>query len=323
MNAENARQHAWHCLAHPLAQLGIALVLLNALWLQPHLRNWWSGKLGDLGWMMSAPLLLAAVLSLLLKRRNLIGVLSVGLVGGLWIAVKLLPSVNAAAQMAWLNLTGWPLKLQLDRSDLLVLPGLAAPLWIWFRHPRPVARRSRLAPALMLGLSGLALLADAPAPTDLGITCLAAQDANVYAFRKMHSPSYMSSKGYDAWNIYRSSDGGLNWEILALLESEKSLPEMSDSNVAAAFAQCATHTTVPEQISDPGNANIQYLLLSGKGIYRSTDGGKTLQREVELPTTASITDMLFDPLSNNLIVAAGTDGLWTRAADGNWLHYNE
>ena len=125
MNAENARQHAGRCLAHPLAQLGIALVLLNALWLQPHLRNWWSGKLGDLGWMMSAPLLLAAALSLLIKRRSLVGVLSVGLVAGLWIAVKLLPPVNAAAQMAWLNLTGWPLKLQLDRSDLLVLPGLA------------------------------------------------------------------------------------------------------------------------------------------------------------------------------------------------------
>lgn len=318
MNHPNAR----HCLTHPLMLLGLILVLLNTLWLQPHLPGWWSGKLGDLGWMMAAPLLLSALLVWLLpNRRALVGVLAVGLVAGLWIALKALPSVNSAAQMVWLSLTGWPLKLRLDASDLLAMVGLAAPLSVWYRRPRPAARRLKLAPGLMLGLATLAFLADAPAPADLGVLCLAPQDNAIYAFRKLHSPAYVGSSGYTGWNIYRTRDGGLTWEILATLESEKDLPEMSDPSVSPAFEQCATHTAVPEQVNDPLNARIQYLLLSGKGIYRSADGGQTLVREVELPANTPITDLLFDPATNNLIIAAGTNGLWTRPPDGNWLHY--
>ncbi len=117
----NTLKYAVNGLGHPLALGGLALVLLNALWLQPQHAGWLSGKLGDLGWMLSAPFLLALPLALILHDRRTLGWAALILTGALFSLLKTLPAANEAARAAWLGLTGYPLKLALDPTDLLAL----------------------------------------------------------------------------------------------------------------------------------------------------------------------------------------------------------
>ncbi len=311
----NTLKYAVNGLGHPLALGGLALVLLNALWLQPQHAGWLSGKLGDLGWMLSAPFLLALPLALILHDRRTLGWAALILTGALFSLLKTLPAANEAARAAWLGLTGYPLKLALDPTDLLALLGLIPAGWVWFRPAIPAPRLLR---AAGVGLMSLALLADAAAPLELGVKCVTARDGQLLAFVELQMTSgYFIAKEKTYWNVYTSTDGGLTWTNTDTF-SEENAKEMAEYADLAAVVQACAAAPVDGWVDDPANPGVSYLVTDGDAVYRSTDGRVTLARELELADTDALASFAFDTASGNLLLGLGSGKIAVRTADG-WL----
>ena len=58
-------------LAHPLTWLALALLLVNDHLLRVLWPSWWTGKLGDFAWLFFAPLVLAALVSLIIPAQSI------------------------------------------------------------------------------------------------------------------------------------------------------------------------------------------------------------------------------------------------------------
>ncbi|MES2640508.1 MAG: hypothetical protein V4850_13530 [Myxococcota bacterium] len=133
--------------AHPLALAAAALILLNDFGLRGHAPGWLTGKLSDVGWLVVAPVLIAALLARIVGPRRAKAA-AIGLAGGFYIVLQV-----------WAPLGAWfrPDHVA-DLEDLLVLPALLGALYTW----RPDARRASPRWASRLAVPGLAavLLAD-------------------------------------------------------------------------------------------------------------------------------------------------------------------
>lgn len=306
-------------LGRPIVWAGLGLVLINALWLQPQHPGWVSGKLGDLGWMLAGPFLLALPLSALVRGRRALGWLSLALTGALFTLLKTLPAANEAARAAWFGLTGTPLKLALDPTDLLALLGLLPAAWAWFRPALPSL--PRITQAAGLGLLALALLADSAGPMYKGVKCVAARDGQLLAFAEFqHTSGYVVSKTNVYWNVYLSEDGGLTWvndQTLSMDNREKQ-PEFADLD--AMLDACGTGPA-SGWIDDPFTPGTSYLVTDGEAIYRSTDNRATLLRELELEPSDTLTSSVFDPASRSLLLGLGPGGVALHTAEG-WQRPN-
>ncbi|MGD1839988.1 MAG: WD40/YVTN/BNR-like repeat-containing protein [Thermonemataceae bacterium] len=90
--------------------------------------------------------------------------------------------------------------------------------------------------------------------------------------------------------IYKSEDGGKSWKNMGLKESEH----------------------LSKIIIHPTNSNIMWVASQGplwskggeRGIYKSTDGGKTWNRTLGDEEWVGATDLLIDPRNPNLLYAA-------------------
>lgn len=174
------------------------MLIFNATLLQPHHPSWWTGKLSDTA--------TAAALAL--------------------VFLKTLASLNQTVNQWLLSTLSTPMKLALDPTDLCVLPAGLLTIWIW-EHPFIYYTAGRK--AIQIGavfLTAAALLADAPAPVDNGITCLIQSGNSTIAIRERISRGYGGSKPYQT--AYISHDGGETWQY--------------DGNVASA----ATPTPDPQ-----------------------------------------------------------------------------
>lgn len=280
-------------LTHPLAVMAALMLLANALIFQPLWPNWLTGKLSDLAWMVLAPLLLAAVLAPLGFSRA-VRVFSLVAVGLTLVAVKTIAPLNAAVLQLFASF-GWPLKLALDVSDLIVLPGLLIAWHIWEQtlHP-PTLNWAHVA---ALSLAVLALLADSPAPRPPAFDCIEEEpEGSLIARRSSISYAYFSGE-QRASTYFVSEDGGLTWAENAIQDDEKfyCTPQMQGSI----------------RVED---ANQSFFAIAGQGVYVSMDEGKTLTRELEL---TSIYDLHAHRGTENVIVAA--EDLWVRTPDGEWM----
>lgn len=311
----NTFKYAMNGLGHPLVMLGLALVLLNALWLQPQHPGWLSGKLGDLGWMLCAPFLLALPLSLLLRSRRALGWAALGFTGVLFALLKTIPAANEAARSAWLGLTGFQLKLALDPSDLLALVGLIPAAWAWFR---PVFPAPRLLRAAGVGLMSLAILADSAGPMYMGVKCVAVRDGQMLAFAEFqHTSGYVVSKTNVYWNVFTSEDGGLTWTNSSTFSLENREKDPLYADLDAMLDACGTGPA-SGWIEDPFTAGGSYLVTDGEAVYRSTDNRATLVRDLELDQDDSLTSYAFDAQSHGLLLGLGLGGIAVHTADG-WL----
>lgn len=306
-------QHALHSLGHPITLAALVLILLNALWLQPLHPSWWSGKLGDLGWMVAAPLVLALPLSLVFKDRRRAGWAAILSTGLIFTLLKTVTPLNSAFRAGWFDLTGAPLKLALDASDLLALSGLAVAAWIWFRPVLPRGRALQLAGA---GLTALALLADSAAPLNLGVVCVAAQEDALIAYRQFrYTSGYIVSQTSEYWNVYTSSDGGLTWSNSDTFSEKNRSEETKYEQLGAILDQCAA--AAPDGwIDDPRQPGVSYLVVNGEAVYRSSDNRATLARELDLADNDILSSAAFDPQSGNLVLGLTGGGLAVRTADG-------
>jgi hypothetical protein len=285
-------------LAHPLALVAAASLLLNALVWQPLFASWWTGKIGDAAWMVIGPLLVAAALSALrpvrdrLSRRAL-GALACALTALAFGAAKAVPAVNSAVLLAGAAL-GYAFKLRLDPTDLLALPFVLVAGWVW-QHTPP--RPGRALQAAALGLAALAVLADSAQPTNLGFSCLVKADSAVYVIGEMETHPSIGQPSIEK-TVYRSDDGGVNWTYNTQFDASKATCEQAEWPV-----------------SDPSRAGVGLYYVPGKGLYASSDNGQNLKLERPLP---SIRGLVVHATTGNIIVAAATDGVWVRTAAGAW-----
>lgn len=283
---------ALHSLAHPLAVFATVTLLLNALVFQPLWPNWLTGKLSDLVWMVLAPLLLAAALSPLGFGRA-VRAFSLVTVGLTLVALKTSAPLNAAVLQFFASY-GFPLKLALDASDVIVVPGLLIAWQIWEQTPRPA--RLMWAHTAALSLAALALLADSAAPRPPAFDCVEEEpEGSLIARRSYISYAYFSGEERNS-TYFVSEDGGRTW-------AEK--PNQDDEQF---FCTLKTQSAI-----GLGEDARDFFAVAGQGVYVSTDAGQTLTREKEL---TAIYDLEAHRSTNNLIVAA--EDLWVRTPDGEW-----
>jgi len=90
--------------------------------------------------------------------------------------------------------------------------------------------------------------------------------------------------------VYKSTDGGENWQFMGLKDSER----------------------IAKIVVDPKNSDIVYVAALGhlwdsneeRGLYKTTDGGKTWQRILYVDQDTGCADVDIDPQETNVLYAA-------------------
>ena len=106
--------------------------------------------------------------------------------------------------------------------------------------------------------------------------------------------------------LYRSLNGGRTWERMGLAKSEH----------------------IAKIIIDPRVGNVLFVAAEGplwssggeRGLYRTTDGGKSWERVLEIDADTGVTDVLFDPSNPDTIYAAAYQRrrhTWSMLAGGS------
>ena len=131
----------------------------------------------------------------------------------------------------------------------------------------------------------------------IGAIAIAPSDPNVIyvgSGEGMQRPDLSTGDG-----IYKSTDAGRTWTHLGLRDGQQ----------------------IPHIIVDPRNANRLFVAVLGhpygpnteRGVFRSTDGGKTFERVLHKDENTGAVDLAFDPADSNVLYAA----LW-EARQGPW-----
>jgi len=95
-----------------------------------------------------------------------------------------------------------------------------------------------------------------------------------------------------AWGdgVYKSNDGGKTWQSMGLKQSEH----------------------IGKILVDPRNSDVVFVAAEGplwsaggeRGLYKTTDGGKTWQWVLEIDKNTGVTDVEFDPSNPDVMYAA-------------------
>lgn len=131
----------------------------------------------------------------------------------------------------------------------------------------------------------------------IGALAIAPSDPNViYAGsgEGLHRPDLSVGDG-----IYKSTDGGRSWQHLGLRDAQQ----------------------IPAILVDPKDPNRVYAAALGhpygpnpeRGVYRSTDGGRTFSKILYKDENTGAIDLAFDPANSQVIYAS----LWA-AREGPW-----
>ncbi len=91
--------------------------------------------------------------------------------------------------------------------------------------------------------------------------------------------------------VYKSSDGGASWENVGLKNSEH----------------------IGKIVVDPRNSDVVYVAAQGplwapggdRGLYKTSDGGKSWERVLHISENTGISDVMLDPRDPDVIYAAG------------------
>ena len=122
----------------------------------------------------------------------------------------------------------------------------------------------------------------------IGDLAVAPSDSNVVWVGTGEKNSLRSQYWGDG--VYKSADGGKKWTKMGLADSR----------------------TIGRIIIDPGNADIVYVAALGhlwgpnneRGVYKTTDGGKTWRRILFVDDTTGVVDLAMDPSDANTLYAA-------------------
>lgn len=313
-------EKALSLLAHPACLAALGLLLLNDHLLRRMWPSWWTGKLGDVAWLMFAPFALAAIVSWLVRNPRHEGRVfgaAFGLTGLVFAAVKLSAQANHALMGLASVVVGIPLSTRVDPTDLLALPALGFGILLWRRwKPASVQPRAAIGMAA-LPLAALLTIANSPAP-DPGIYCLTADGAGAI-------------KAHAEFTSYQSTDGGRSW-VVTQHQGMEDCPQPNDPGAAAAGQE-------PPVFPGPAEGE-RYRYIPGKSIQRATGGGKNWETIYSLepvsqaeetyyrkrPVTGPISEFksgplhaLADPFTGNMLFAMGQQGVLVHTQSGEWI----
>ncbi|MEQ9659581.1 MAG: glycosyl hydrolase, partial [Fulvivirga sp.] len=90
--------------------------------------------------------------------------------------------------------------------------------------------------------------------------------------------------------IYKSTDGGTTWQNMGLKKSEH----------------------IGKILIDPRNSEVAFVAAEGplwsaggeRGLYKTTDGGKTWKNTLQIDANTGVTDIEFDPSNPDVLYAA-------------------
>ena len=90
--------------------------------------------------------------------------------------------------------------------------------------------------------------------------------------------------------LYKSTDGGKSWDNVGLKKSEH----------------------IGKIVIDPRDSNIVYVAAQGplwspggdRGLYKTTDGGKTWKAVLAISENTGVTDVVLDPRNPDILYAA-------------------
>lgn len=307
-----AFEKALGLLAHPACLAALALLLINDHLLRRWWPSWWTGKIGDLAWLLIAPFALAAVLAWLLPlrepaRERWVFPLAFGLTGVGFAALKMSPVLMDVAIRNGSAALRTPLTILPDPADLLALPVLALAFLLWRKAP---ARPRRTAAGLIaLPMAAMLTLANAAMP-DPGISCFVYQDGQILASA--------------AYTTFASQDGGLTWKTAEM----------------GSRLTCEPGTLAAGQWQEaPGpSPEIRYRYQPGAAIQISTNGGGTWQNAYSLEALSEAQQMYFikshpgnpeiqpgplhalaDPSTGNMLFAMGHQGVLIHTTGGAWV----
>jgi len=208
-----------------------------------------------------------------------------------------------------------PLKFRLDPSDILALAGVFGAAWIWGQSSHITRRIWRFAPLFLLMLAGIA---DAVDPGYDQIDCLVVDEEAMIAFTPDRSVSYFGDASQR--KAYLSWDNGRTWEDIGVFSpDEEGDAGMAEGiEVAALIGECRPWNQ-QLMVDDPQNPQVQYMIISDQGVYRSWDGGESLHKEFSVPEGVTFKDVAFAPDGRTLVVAADYHGVLLRQEDGTYL----
>jgi hypothetical protein len=312
---------AMNALAHPLSIGAILLLLLNDHVLKQVYPSWWTGKLSDFAGLAFAPLVLAALLAWLIppqlkNRDQIVGGLSLALVGLIFALAKTSPAFHAGMVRVLGVILGGPVDPKLDPTDLIALPALWVGWYVW-KHPIKLPSLHTRG-WVILALATLATVATEQPSPNYGIVCLSEQDSNLYTFAAYPTDNGVTYASMSS-SVFVSGDGGLSWHDIGI-------------RYAPPQTECALHTQA-WQMTDPADARVQYRFTPSTAIDRSADSGLTWRREMTLVVgEARIThhkgrvmEFVFGPLNalahrstGNVVVAMGHEGVLVRTPDAQW-----
>jgi hypothetical protein len=151
------------------------------------------------------------------------------------------------------------------------------------------------------------------------VDCLAVHGDTVVAFTPERN-TYGSKAERKA---YTSTDMGMTWTDQGVFKVESNEPQENDAGLPMEdlMATCKLNDDKEITITDPANPAISYTAISGQGVYRSSDNGAILVREIEVEDQVDFSDLIFAPDQQTLILGAGLDGALVRHPGGayDWV----
>ncbi len=310
-----------HAFAHPAVWASVLLLLVNDHVLKGAFPSFWTGKLSDFAGLFFAPFLFIPLLALLLSPLHLpparAADLGYGLVGAVFAAIKLSPTLNAYAA-AWTSaVLGRSAAFALDPTDGIALLALVPSRWLWGRIAR--AAQGRRSPPPRLAWAGwslamLAFLATTPCPPIPMVYRAMVRDGRIYAG--------VGGRSEMVW--VASADDGATWEWV-----KDPPPALRDQ---------APRLDWPIVRCLPDRPDLCYRIPGPGRIEKSADGGRTWstawappwgreefrQRFLSGCSKPRIDEGPYDLAPDiegeriRWIVAMGTEGIMILNPDGSW-----
>ncbi|MCH8215689.1 MAG: hypothetical protein IH892_02830 [Planctomycetes bacterium] len=105
--------------------------------------------------------------------------------------------------------------------------------------------------------------------------------------------AHQSGTSYPGTGVFKSTDGGRNWTNVGLHDSHH----------------------IGKVVVHPKDPNIVYVAAMGpkyaaggqRGVYKTTDGGKTFRRVLFAGERVGVVDLVLDPTDNDRLYAAAWD----------------
>lgn len=310
--------HALSCLTHPVVVGSIIFLLINDHLLRQLWPSWWTGKVGDVAWLIFAPFILAPVLAFVVPARTsqhqkAVGIAAFTIIGLIFTLVNLNPAFNTAFRWLIQAVTGADaILLVLDPSDLITFPALWVGWRVWQGQTDqpPIIKLNWM----MLFLATFATMANSPTSYDPGISCFLEEDNRLFAIAPWDHKL----------GLYVSHDSGFSWEVLDDVKNDE-LPVCEQGRL----------WQVDELLEISPSLSLRYQ-WSPQMISASYDGGKTWVKEFSFARGAevrrtyyrresqknlqSVTGYMVDSKTGNVLVSLGQDGILVRTLDGVWQY---